>query len=100
MGEEFLLGRRFNIFQFDWCEHLERPGKTPPGNKIIQFFFVGFALSEVRQISTGDIRAADIEGMENLEASVIRALRFNAKEFHVPKSADTPVFLVAHGARR
>ena len=69
MGEEFLLGRRFNIFQFDWFEHLERPGKTPPGNEIIQFFFVGFALSEVRPpkeiFGPQTLRGWNIRGVSN-----------------------------------
>ena len=51
----------------------------------------------VREASGKDILVADIEELENLEASEIHARRLNAKEVITPKSGENFIVPVADG---
>ena len=58
--------------------------------------FLGYALC-AGGIWTGDILVADIEELENLDASEIHARRLNAKEVITPKSGEPFTFPIADG---
>ena len=57
------------------------------GNKVLPGTFLGYALF-AGKIWKGDISVADIEELENLDASEIHPRRLNAKEIITPKSGE------------
>ena len=66
------------------------------GPKVLPGRFLGNALHTGR-IWTGDILVADIEELEQMDASEIYAKRLNAKEVLTPKSGEKFIFPVADG---
>ena len=58
--------------------------------------FLGYAL-HARRIWNGDILVADVEEVEQMDASEIYAKRLNAKEVLTPKSGEKLIFPVADG---
>ena len=66
------------------------------GKKVLLGFFLGYALYAGR-IWKGDILVADIEELEEMDASEIYSQRLNAKEVILPKENGKFVFPVADG---
>ena len=66
------------------------------GPKILPGIFLGYVLY-AGGIWTGDIVIADIEEMEEMDASELRARRLNAKEVLTPMKGDNLIFPVADG---
>ena len=62
------------------------------GNKVLLGMFLGYALYAGR-IWKGDMWVADIEELENLDASEIHARRLNAEEVITPTSGDKILIL-------
>ena len=68
----------------------------PFGKKVLLSIFLGFVLY-VGRMWKGDIMVADVEELEEMDASELHATRLNAKEVLTPKSGDFFVFLIANG---
>ena len=66
------------------------------GAKVLPGKFLGFALYAGR-IWKGDIMVADIEELEEMDASELHARRLNAKEVLTPQRSGHFLFLVADG---
>ena len=66
------------------------------GAKVLPGILLGYALYAVR-IWKGDIMVADIEEMEEMEASELHARRLNAKEVLTPPRSGNFMFPVADG---
>ena len=66
------------------------------GKKVLPGKFLGYALFAER-IWNGDSLFADIEELDNLDASSIHAGRLNAKVIITPKSDEHSIFPVADG---
>ena len=66
------------------------------GPKVLPGTFLGYALN-AGWIWKGDILVADIEGMEQMDASEINAKRLNAKEVLTPQRSGNFIFPVADG---
>ena len=66
------------------------------GPKVLPGIFLGCALHAVK-IWKGDILVADIEELEQMDASEINAKRFNAKEVLTPLKVGHFLFPVADG---
>ena len=66
------------------------------GAKVLPGFFLGYAL-HVGGIWKGDIMVADIEELEEMDASVLHARRLNAKEVLTPQRSGNLTFPVADG---
>ena len=66
------------------------------GPKVLTGIFLGYVLHAGR-IWKGDIVAADIEELEQMDASEIYANRLNAKEVLTPMSGEKFVFPIADG---
>ena len=61
------------------------------GPKVLPCIFLGYVLHAGR-ISKGDIMVADIEGLEQMDASEVHAIRLNAKEVLTPMKGDNFIF--------
>ena len=66
------------------------------GIKVLPGIFLGFALHAGR-IWKGDIMVADIEELEEMDASELHARRLNAKEVSTPMKGDNFIFPVSDG---
>ena len=66
------------------------------GKKVLLGIFPGYA-SYASGIQKGDIMVADIEELENLDASEIHVRRLNAKEVLIPNSNEHYIFPIADG---
>ena len=66
------------------------------GNKVLPGIFLGYAL-DARGIWQGSSLVADIEELEILDVSEIRARRLNAKEVLTPKNGEHFIFPIAGG---
>ena len=66
------------------------------GPKVLPGIFLGYALYAVR-IWKGDILVADIEELEQMDASELHARGLNAKEVLTPMKNEKTVFPVADG---
>ena len=66
------------------------------GAKVLPGVFLGYALY-AGGIWKGDIMVADIEELEEMDASVIHARRLNAKEVFTPQRSGNFIFPVADG---
>ena len=66
------------------------------GKKVLLGIFVGYALY-AQGVWKGTILVADVEGLKILDASEVRARRFNAKAVFVPKQGDEFIFPLADG---
>ena len=66
------------------------------GTKVLPVVFLGYVL-HVEGIWKGDIMVADIEELENLDASAIHARRLDANEVFMSKNCGKIIFLVADG---
>ena len=64
--------------------------------KVLPGIFLGYALHAGR-IWKGDIMVADIEELEQTDASELHARRLNAKEVLTPMKGETLIFPVADG---
>ena len=66
------------------------------GPKVLQGIFLGYVLSAV-SIWRGDIMVADIEELEEMDASELYARKLNAKEVLTPMSGEKFIFPIADG---
>ena len=66
------------------------------GSKVLPGIFLGYALYAWR-IWKGDIMVADIEELEEMDASELHARRLNAKEVLTPQRSGNFIFPVADG---
>ena len=66
------------------------------GAKVLPGVFLGYALYAAR-IWKGDIMVADIEELEEMDASELHARRINAKEVLTPQRSGNFIFPVADG---
>ena len=66
------------------------------GPKVLSRIFLGYALY-AREIWKGDIMVADIEALEEVDASELHAWRLNAKEVLTPQRSGNFIFPVADG---
>ena len=66
------------------------------GRKVLSGIFLGYVLS-ARGIWKRDISVADIEELEQMDASEIHAKRLNAKEVLTPMNGEKLTFPVADG---
>ena len=66
------------------------------GGKVLPCIFLGYTLYAER-ILTGDIMVADIEELEEMDASQLHARRLNAKEVLPPQRSGNFIFPVADG---
>ena len=66
------------------------------GKKVLPGIFLGYAL-HAACIWKGDIMVADIEEMEEMDASELHAKRLNAKEVLTPMKGDNFMFPFADG---
>ena len=66
------------------------------GSKVLPGIFLGYALHGGR-IWKGDILVADIEELEEMDASEIHAKRLNAKEVLTPMNGEIFIFPIADG---
>ena len=66
------------------------------GPKVLPGIFLGYALY-ARGVWNGDILVADIEELEEMDASELHARRLNAKEVLMPMKSEKFVFPVADG---
>ena len=66
------------------------------GPQVLPGIFLGYVLSAVR-IWKGDIMVADIEELEEMDASELHARRINAKEVLTPMKGENFIFPVADG---
>ena len=66
------------------------------GGKVLPGFFLGYALHAGR-IWEGDIVVADIEELEEMDASELHARRLNAEEVLTPQRSGKLIFPVADG---
>ena len=66
------------------------------GKKVLPGLFLGYALY-AGGIWKGDVRVADIEELETMDASEIYAKRLNAKEVIFPKENEKFIFVSADG---
>ena len=66
------------------------------GPKVLPGFFLGYALHAVG-IWKGDIMVADIEELEQMDASEIHARRLNAKEVLTPTKGEKFTLPIADG---
>ena len=66
------------------------------GTKVLPGIFLGYA-SFAGRIWKGDIMVADIEELEEMDASELRARRLNAKEVLTPQRSGNFIFPVADG---
>ena len=66
------------------------------GPKVLPGIFLGYALHAVR-VWKGDILVADIEDLEEMDASEIQKKRLNAKEVLTPKNGEHILFPIADG---
>ena len=66
------------------------------GKKVLPRIFIGYALIAAG-ICKGDVLVADIEELENLDASEIDARRLDAKEVITPENGENFRFPVADG---
>ena len=66
------------------------------GAKVLPAIFLGYALHAGR-IWKGDIMVADIEELEEMDASELHARRPNAKEVLTPQRSENFIFPVADG---
>ena len=66
------------------------------GPKVLPGIFLGYAL-HAGGIWKGDIMIADIEELEQMDASELHARRLNAKEVSTPMRSDNFIFPVADG---
>ena len=69
------------------------------GTKVLQVFSSVMYFSR-EGIWKGDIMVADIEELEKMDASGIRAWRLNAKEVLTPKNGEKIMFLIPDGKRK
>ena len=67
------------------------------GTKVLPGTFLGYVLHAVREIWKGDIMVADIEELEQMDASELYARRLNAKEVLTPQRSGNFIFPVADG---
>ena len=67
------------------------------GSKVLPGTLLGYALYAGRRIWEGDIMVADIEEMEEMDASEIHARRLNAKEVLTPPRSENFIFPFADG---
>ena len=66
------------------------------GAKVLPGFFLGYALY-AGENGKGDIMVADIEELEEMDASELHARRLNAKDVLTPMRGDNFIFPVADG---
>ena len=66
------------------------------GPKVLPGIFIGYALHS-GGIWKGDIMIADIEELEQMDASELHARRLNATEVLTPMRGDNSIFPVADG---
>ena len=84
MGQEFRVGLMIEYHPISAKDYsrLHQSGK-----KVLPGIFVGY-VQYAGSIWKGDIVVADIEELENLDASEIHARRLNAKEVIMPKGGE------------
>ena len=76
-----------------WCG----PGaRRSQARKVLPGMFLGQVLS-AGGIWKGDIMVADIEELEQMDASKLHARRLNAKEVLTPMKGETYIFPIADG---
>ena len=69
------------------------------GPKVLPGIFLGYVLY-AGEILKGDVIIADIEELEEMDASELHARRLNAKEVLTPMKGDNSIFPVADGTVR
>ena len=84
----------FLILHEDWS------GLHQFGEKVLARKILRMRIGCGRGIWKGDVLVADIEELENLDASEIRARRLNAKEVLTPKWSENSVFPIADGTEK
>ena len=67
------------------------------GSRVLPGIFLGYALYAGRGIWKGDIVVANIEELEEMDASELHARRLNAKEVLTPQRSGNFIFLVTDG---
>ena len=67
------------------------------GSKVLPGIFFGYALYAGGGVWTGDILVADIEELEQMDASEIYTKRLNAKEVLTPQRSGNFIFMVGDG---